>query len=305
MSVFRVEKNKNFTVMSNYHLKDTNLSLKAKGLLSLMLSLPDNWDYTIKGLATICKDGVDSIKATVKELEKNGYIIRKRVRNKKGHLTCMEYIIYEEPKQNKVSKSGEKQEECSKDDLESSAELKRSKPLLEESKEELPKVEKALLEKPEVVAPKMEKPILEKPAQLNTNKSSTYELNTNLSNPNQSNEYECYLEIIKFNIDYEFLCDNHKSSKDMIDEIVDIIVETICSTKDSIAISGDKFPKEVVKSKFLKITQSHMEYILDCLSKNTTKIGNIKSYIRACIFNAPSTISSYYCTTVNSDLYGG
>lgn len=98
MAVFRIEKKKDYTVMSNHHLRNTKLSLKAKGLLSLMLSLPENWDYTTKGLATICKDGVDSICSTVKELEDHGYVIRHRVRNSKGQLMTMEYVILEEPR---------------------------------------------------------------------------------------------------------------------------------------------------------------------------------------------------------------
>ena len=82
MAVFRVEKTRNYTVMSNYHLRDKSLSLKAKGLLSLMLSLPEDWDYTTRGLAYICKDGVDSICATVRELEGAGYIVRARERRR-------------------------------------------------------------------------------------------------------------------------------------------------------------------------------------------------------------------------------
>lgn len=84
MAVFRIEKTRDYTVMANFHLRDTELSLKAKGLLSLMLSLPEDWDYTTKGLARICRDGVDSICSTVRELEDHGYIIRERVRNEKG-----------------------------------------------------------------------------------------------------------------------------------------------------------------------------------------------------------------------------
>lgn len=87
MAVFRVEKTRNYTVMSNYHLRDKSLSLKAKGLLSLMLSLPEDWDYTTKGLARICKDGVDSICATVRELEGAGYIVRARERHADGTLS--------------------------------------------------------------------------------------------------------------------------------------------------------------------------------------------------------------------------
>lgn len=94
MAVFRVEKTRNYTVMSNYHLRDKSLSLKAKGLLSLMLSLPENWDYTTRGLARICKDGVDSICATVRELEGAGYIVRARERHADGTLGGIEYTIW-------------------------------------------------------------------------------------------------------------------------------------------------------------------------------------------------------------------
>lgn len=98
MAVFRIEKTRDYTVMANHHLRNTALSLKAKGLLSLMLSLPEDWDYTTKGLACICKDGVDSICSTVKELEEHGYIERQRLRNDKGQMTTVEYIIREQPK---------------------------------------------------------------------------------------------------------------------------------------------------------------------------------------------------------------
>lgn len=90
MAVFRIEKTRDYTVMSNHHLRDSKLSLKAKGLLSLMLSLPENWDYTTKGLSYICKDGVDSISAGVRELEEHGYVVRERIRNSNGQLGASE-----------------------------------------------------------------------------------------------------------------------------------------------------------------------------------------------------------------------
>lgn len=90
MAVFRVEKTKDFTIMSNHHLRNTELSLKAKGLLSLMLSLPEDWDYTTKGLAHICRDGVDSITTALKELERHGYLTRQRLRNENGQLGDMD-----------------------------------------------------------------------------------------------------------------------------------------------------------------------------------------------------------------------
>ena len=97
MAVFRVEKTKDFTSMCIHHLRNTELSLKAKGLLSLMLSLPEDWDYTTKALAHICKDGVDSITTALKELERHGYLTRQRLRNENGQLGDIEYTIHEKP----------------------------------------------------------------------------------------------------------------------------------------------------------------------------------------------------------------
>ena len=97
MAIFRVEKTKNYTVMSNHHLRNQNLSLKAKGLLSIMLSLPDNWKFSTKGLAHICKEGVDAICSAVSELEEHGYITRNRMRSNDGRLGTTEYIIHDEP----------------------------------------------------------------------------------------------------------------------------------------------------------------------------------------------------------------
>jgi hypothetical protein len=97
MSVFRINKTANYTVMSNHHFKEKGMSLKAKGLLSLMLSLPDDWDYSISGLATLSKDGKDSIMSALAELEKFGYLTRKRLTNEKGQFAGVEYNIYEIP----------------------------------------------------------------------------------------------------------------------------------------------------------------------------------------------------------------
>lgn len=110
MAVFRIDKTRDYTVMSNHHLRNTGLSLKAKGLLSLMLSLPEEWDYTTKGLAHICKDGVDSICAGVRELEEHGYVIRERVRNENGQLGAIEYTILEQPIEPSPKREKPKQE---------------------------------------------------------------------------------------------------------------------------------------------------------------------------------------------------
>lgn len=286
MAVFRIEKTRDYTVMANHHLRNTALSLKAKGLLSLMLSLPENWDYTTKGLARICKDGVDSICSTVKELEEHGYIIRRRIRNDKGQMTTVEYTILEQP----------------------------GPPLPEQGK---PKRENPVLGNPT-----LEKPILENPDQLNTKKSSkqvsnTDSSNTELSNPILSNPdkpaadgigldtRETYREIILENMEYEYLIQDKHLDRERLDEIVELLVDTVCSARQVIRIAGDDFPADVVKSRLLKLDSSHIQYVLDCMANNTTYVRNIKKYLLAALYNAPTTIGNYYSALVNHDMYGG
>ena len=97
MAVFRIERTRDYTVMSNHHLRNHELSLKAKGLLSMMLSLPDDWNYTTRGLAKICKEGVDAIGNALRELETAGYIVRNQLRDQQGRISDTEYVIYEQP----------------------------------------------------------------------------------------------------------------------------------------------------------------------------------------------------------------
>ena len=296
MAVFRIEKTRNYTVMSNHHLRNTNLSLKAKGLLSLMLSLPENWDYTTKGLARICKDGVDSICAGVRELEEQGYVIRERVRNPNGQLGAIEYTILEQPRP-----------------------LEREKP----------ERENPVLDNPILGSPVLEEPEQGNPAQLNTKESSKQKSKTDLSsteisNPIQSNPQpltglsptgtrmgtdrmgarECYHEVILDNIEYSYLVQDSHIDREQLDEIVDLIVDTVCSARKVIRIAGDDYPAEVVKSRFMKLDSSHVQYVMDCMKDNTTYVRNIKKYLLAALYNAPTTINSYYSSLVQHDMYG-
>lgn len=155
----RVEKTKNYTVMSNYHFKEKDMSLKAMGLLSLILNLPDTWEYTIEGLSHITKDGVDSIRSALKELERFGYLERERVRNSNGTLSGSEYIIHEYPidtsdkNMEKPNVVEPEKTECENTELTS----------------EKPNVEKPILENPTLENPTLENPMQENPRQLNTN----------------------------------------------------------------------------------------------------------------------------------------
>lgn len=293
MAVFRIEKTRDYTVMSNHHLRDKSLSLKAKGLLSLMLSLPEEWDYTTKGLARICKDGVDSICAGVRELEEHGYVIRQRVRNPNGQLGAIEYTILEQPRPPEPEK---------------------------------PERENPVLDNPEQAYPVLEEPEQGNPAQLNTNRSSKEKSKKDLSSTEGSNpvlstpqaprdsdgmgrdwmrERESYRELILENIEYDYLIQSHQLDRDRLDELVELMVDTVCSRRETIRIAGDDYPAEVVKSRFLKLDSSHIEYVLDRMRENTTYVRNIKKYLLAALYNAPATIGSYYTSLVSHDLYGG
>ena len=292
MAVFRIEKTRDYTVMSNHHLRNAGLSLKSKGLLSMMLSLPEDWNYTTRGLAKICKEGTDSIGSALKELERAGYIVRNRIRDSKGKIVDVEYVIYETPHPPDTGQPCEDEPDTACPDTEN---------------------------------PDMDNPCLENRPQLNKEKRNPEEQNTDSSstegsNPIQSSpqtpaganrtgrdwmrEREIYRELILENIEYDILVQNERMDRDRLDELVELMVDTVCSRRETIRIAGDDYPAEVVKSRFLKLNSSHIEYVLDRMRENTTYVRNIKKYLLAALYNAPATIDSYYASLVNHDLYG-
>ena len=117
-------------------------------------------------------------------------------------------------------------------------------------------------------------------------------------------ERESYRELILENIEYAYLCRDDRLDRDMLNELVELMVDTVCSRRETIRIAGDDFPREVVRSRFLKINSDHLEYVFDCIDKNVTKVNNIKAYLLAALYNAPATMDSYYRAEVNHDLYG-
>ena len=285
MAVFRIERTRDYTVMSNHHLRNANLSLKAKGLLSMMLSLPEDWNYTTRGLAKICKEGVDAIGAALRELEAAGYIVRHKLRDRQGRISDTEYVIYEQP-------------QLRKPDTDS----------------------------PDTENPYMDKPDTEKPAELNIEKSNTQKSITHGSStdsipfretaaarPSERkgrdamsvSEIENYRELILENIEYDYLCREFATYREELDEIVELMVETICAKRKTTRIAGSDFPHEVVRSRFLKLDREHIRFVMDSLQKNTTEVRNMKQYLLAVLFNAPTTISNHYTAQVNHDMYAG
>ena len=115
---------------------------------------------------------------------------------------------------------------------------------------------------------------------------------------------EAYREVIFENIGYEYLIQNPKMDREQLDEIAELIVDTVCSARKTIRVAGDDYPAEVVKSRFMKLDSSHVQYVMDCMRDNTTYVRNIKKYLLAALYNAPVTIGNYYSSLVQHDMYG-
>ena len=300
MAVYRVERTRDYTVMSNHHLKDTNLSLKAKGLLSLMLSLPDDWNFNMRGLSSICKEGLEAIGNALKELEKAGYMVRNQLRGANGRITDTEYIIYERPQEP------------------APADPDTASPYTPPPDTTLP-----YPGNPDVVEPDMADPSAENPALLNTKKSNTKKLNTQRPNihsfppPAPSTPpaapaapVEGMKEIferredIKAQIEYDLIAD--LCNQTQLDEFVEITLEVALSRSPTMKIGRDaEYPTAFVQQRFEQLNSEHIRKVLDGIQENTTRVWNTRAYLLAALFNAPATTDNHYTMLVNHDMSNG
>lgn len=253
-----------FTTMLNHHLRNRNLSLKAVGLLSKMLSLPPDWDYSIRGLAMLNTDGIDGIRTAMKELEDEGYVVRVQSRDERGRMSRNKYTVYALP-----------QKEKSSPDLPSS-------------------------ENPTTVKPPPDEPMTEKPTQINTNQVIPKKRNDSLSkyqsiNPDgmdAMDERERYEEIIRENLEVDILSQDSRYDIDRVNEIIEVMLDAICSTSPTLRVNNTDMPKEVVKSRLLKLNSSHIDYVFDAMRKSPSDIRNIRAYMLTALYNAPATINT-------------
>ena len=296
MAVYRVERTQGYTVMSNYHLKDTALSLKAKGLLSMFLSFPDDWNYSTRGLASICKEGVEAIGNTIKELEKAGYILRRQLRGANGRITDTEYVIYERPQDPEL-------------------------PAPEDTGPETPPdtgaPDTAL---PDTGFPDMVDPDTENRPELNIKKSKTKRSITQRSKTHSFSPpappkasaapVEGMKEIlekraeIEEQIEYDLIAD--QCNREQLNEFVEIMLEVALSKSPTMKIGRDaEYPTAYVQHRFEQLTSAHIEKVLDGIRENTTRVWNTRAYLLAALFNAPSTTDNHYTMLVNHDMSTG
>lgn len=284
MAIIRVEKTKDYTVMSNYHFRDKSLSIKAMGLLSFCLSVPDDWDYSIAGLTKCFRDGVDSISATLNELEEHGYVTRKRIRNEKGQLKEIEYTIHEMPV------TLENQEVLPK----------RENPGQADSAQEKPK-----RENPRQVNPRQEKPEQENPAQINTKRIDTETKEAKEEETKDINyhpksttgelsreERERYRRLLTEKLRPAGLKKLYPDSRKTIDSFFELAFRTVTSSKATIRIGGEELPADDVRQRLLSLTDEHLEQVLKAWEKNSTDVRNPRQYMLTMLYNAPVSIDA-------------
>ncbi|NCE66193.1 helix-turn-helix domain-containing protein [Pseudoflavonifractor sp. 524-17] len=343
MAVFRVERTQNYTVMSNYHLRDKTLSLKAKGLLSLMLSLPENWDYTLAGLARISLEGKDAIRAAVVELEKAGYIHRSQTTDKTGKFSSNEYIIREYPANQTPPTEGPSAAQPSPEnpttEHPSTGSTQTENPT--QIKKDPVKKEKKIMNSvstdsfpfpssPPVVVASSASPASPQAAKLTRCAAPPLSTETaalgfcgdpkmpaaaqppeakgrkrNRSSGMSQQAMNAYRELIRENICYDDFVQERPDDAGQLDEMVELMVEAVCSKKQSLRVAGNDFPQAVVKSRLLKLDDQHIRFVFDCLRENTTQVRNMKQYLLTVLYNAPVTMENHYAAQVNHDLYGG
>lgn len=323
-TVFRVEKTANYTVMSNTHLKDRRLSYKSKGLLSVILSLPPDWDYTITGLSVIAADGIDSVKTAIKELEQYGYVSRTQLRDERGRMAQNEYRVYENPADNPDYVSTEQDSPEMDAPVDNAAEHKPNK-----------SVPKKKSKRNFSVTPSAENPSTVTPTADNTRADTIEKLNINILNTDKSihsftpaqaqeredrielidkgknisfssvAERELYSEIIRENISYEDNYARNIGERQQVDELVSIMTDVICSSSPTIRVNGEAVSHEVVKSRFLKLTDEEIDYVLYAMQHNSSRIGNIRSYLITMLYNSKSTVSNYFANMAYNDIREG
>ena len=257
MSTFRVNKNVNYTVMSNHHLQDKRLSLKAKGLLSYMLSLPDDWDYSLKGLTVGCKDGLDSVRTAVLELEEHGYVRRQKVRNAKGQIIDYDYQVYESPVEDAPAVPGK--------------EGGPSNPSASKS----PKSRMKPCSSPFLDFPNLAEPNLEKATQQNTNKQNTKKQSTNLSGQTSESadfdQMEAQVrEEFRERLEIDTLAQRYDPDK--LEELLDNIVEMYCCPRQTQYVGKQPQTTKAIRLRLGKAA-NEADALLVVLNFDNTQIG--------------------------------
>ena len=317
-TVFRVEKKSNYTIISNLHLQDKALSLKAKGMLTLMLSLPEDWDMTLKGLVALSNDGIDSVRSTIKELEEHGYLSRSRGRNARGQMLCTEYTIHEKSTLTENTENNAENNQVGKSDVDVSRD-QVGKSDVDVSRDQVGKSD-VDISRDQVGFPKIGKPIYGNSDTIKDlkNKKTEYTKDSypssyqgKVTDEDAMDEHKAqqllserrrYEEIIKDNIDYDIFSESDdKDFRDFVNLSVQVMVDAVTSTAPTIRIKKQDIPQSVVKSQLLKVTSEQIEYVYSSTQTSKTKIVNMQNYILTALYNSLFGANLYYSQWVKHD----
>lgn len=258
MPVIRSDKSKgNYTSISNEILRDKELSAQARFMLCLMLSLPENWKYSASGLATISGVGIGVVKSALRDLEKKGYLIRRRLRSPDGRLGVAEYEIHERPIDLK-SNSG------------STNTPKNQIPTQADSKQVHPTLVKSTLPNKDSIK-----------TQDDTNKIDQID----------ALRFE-YRSLINKRINFNRLATQYDDQR--VDALVELMLDEIICENPKCIIGKKEITREQLRDRFWSLNEENIKYVLDCLAINTSNIHNIRAYLLTCLYNSPTTMEYYY-----------
>ena len=263
MTIVRIKKEKNYTMVDNGYLNDLRLTARELGLLTKVLSLPDDWEFSVRGLERILKDGQDGIRSALRVLEETGYLVRSRARNEHGKMGKITYTFYERS-------------------------LCPSNPDKES---------------PDTEEPNMEKPDMVGESQLITNRvisnnSNTYPINQDGVMADRAAQEEA----VRNNIDYSSLVIRNPHNVDQINEMVAIMADVMMMPDNAeITVGGNQLSAGVVKSQLQRLKSNHIEYVLDSMLGSAAPIRNIHGYLLTALYRAPLTLHNHYAAQVACD----
>lgn len=268
MAIIRIKKEKNYTVVDNGYLNDLRLSAREIGVMNKVLSLPDDWVFSVRGLTSLFKDGEDSIRSALRVLETAGYLVRKRIRNEHGKLGKMEYTFYERS----ISPSN-------------------------------PEREKPVMEEKNVSLPELDYPDEGQKSQLSTNRVITNNSNNYPINQDRAMEDRTVQEeTVRNNIDYSSLAIRNPHNVDQINEMVAIMADVMMMPDNAeTTVGGNQLSAGVVKSQLQRLGSNHIEYVLDSMSGSAAPIRNIHGYLLTALYRAPLTLHNHYAAQVACD----
>lgn len=330
-TIFRVERTGNFTVMSNMHLKDRRLSFKSKGLLSVIFSLPPDWKYTLTGFAKIAADGVESVKSTIKELERYGYVSRHQTRDERGRMSVNEYLVYENPQENPDYVPDE---DFANAFVGSTAVEKKDVETVEKTVENIEKSSvKTANSEDFSLTPSTEKPLSGNPSTVSRGSVSINKLNKNLFITEKSinsftsaqarkrtglnegisekqhicslDEWRRCYDVISGNIEYDTFYAKDIGIREQVEEFIKIMTDVVCSNSPTVRVNGEAMSRELVSARFMDFTNEDIDCVLDSLKNKSSVTSNTRNYLITVLYNAYGTKANKYSIMAYNDIREG